>query len=190
MAQTKICNCCSKPITTRMARGLCSACYQRARAQGNLSAHPSTGDLTLFEKLAYYSQPNTETGCLEWNGAKSHGYGAVWNGGKLVGAHKASWELHHKKSVPDGLFVCHTCDNPACILPAHLFIGSAKENSQDMVKKGRNRRGEKSPSAKLTAMQVLAIRSDFRAHRTIAPEYGVTHRCIGEIKTRALWAHI
>lgn len=78
-------------------------------------------------------------GCVIWFGAKTvRGYGCINYKGKNYGANRLAYMAHHKTELPSGLFVCHTCDNPACIKPDHLFLGTSKDNSKDMVNKKRN----------------------------------------------------
>jgi len=86
----------------------------------------------------------------------------------------------------------HRCDNPACLNPDHLFIGSNKDNTQDMLAKGRNghSKGTKHWNAKLTEDQVLQIRKDKRSIYAIAPEYGVTPTLVNRIKLRKVWKHL
>ena len=76
--------------------------------------------------------------CWIWQGSKtSAGYGQLWVDCKQVYAHRVSWEIHYE-AIPDGMFVCHTCDNPTCVSPAHLFVGTSSDNVQDMLKKGHH----------------------------------------------------
>ncbi len=76
--------------------------------------------------------------CWPWTGKRNtRGYGTMGRGGRCIIATRISWELAHKEPVPKELSVCHTCDNPSCVNPAHLFLGSARTNGADMSLKGR-----------------------------------------------------
>lgn len=91
----------------------------------------------------------TESDCWEWQGNKNPaGYGrfTVKENGKSVSllAHRASWMVHNNVDViPKGMFICHHCDNPKCINPNHLYMGTPKDNAQDCVRRGRHRKGKK-----------------------------------------------
>lgn len=77
-------------------------------------------------------------GCWVWQKSLTKkGYGRFWNGTKAVKAHRASYELYVGK-IPPTLFVCHKCDNPKCVRPDHLFLGTNRDNMIDMIQKGRN----------------------------------------------------
>jgi hypothetical protein len=77
--------------------------------------------------------------CWEWIGCKgSHGYGAIRKNGKVITAHRLSWEIHFG-SIPQNMLVCHKCDNRFCVRPDHLFLGSRLDNNRDMFLKGRNK---------------------------------------------------
>ena len=77
-------------------------------------------------------------GCLEFSGARSNGYGRIWWNGRLRQASRIAWELVAGQPIPDDLFVCHACDNPACCRPDHLFLGNNSENIKDAIRKGRH----------------------------------------------------
>lgn len=143
----------------------------------------------------FWEKVSKSDGCWEWTGAISQkGYGNFWDGARYVNAHKFSWEFQHGKA-PDRMCVCHVCDNPKCVRPDHLFIGSYSDNMQDCSKKGRLNHyfGESSPAAKLTEAQVLEIR---RAHAQgarmsdLARRYGLTQSSIALIVRGINWSHL
>ena len=136
---------------------------------------------------------NQTDGCWLWTGATTYyGYGSIDIDGRPYRAHRLSWELHNG-SIPEGLNVLHTCDNPPCVRPDHLWLGTHAENMRDRDFKGRLvpppiRRGEDANAAKLTAEQVLAIREDTRSLRLIAADYDVSRSAISLIRRRKNWA--
>lgn len=107
-------------------------------------------------------------------------------------SHRLAWQLTYG-DIPDGLLVCHRCDNPPCCNPKHLFLGTQKDNMQDMSKKGRNadKRGEKSPVAKLTQKQVDEIRERFATggvtKAQLSREYSVGQTTIHYVITFKRW---
>jgi len=141
--------------------------------------------------------------CWEWTAGKnSHHYGCFRIGSltdgsrKQVLAHRWSYE-HFIGSIPEGLFVCHKCDNPSCVNPAHFFLGTNSDNIRDCISKGlfgtRDTRGVKNGRAKLTEGQVLEIRDKYPSCGTMASlagAYGVTKTQISWIINRKSWAHI
>jgi len=152
----------------------------------------------------HYSRPSAEErfwgqvakgdGCWEWTGTdRGRGYGRIYANGRTIGTHRFSYELHHGP-IPAGMFVCHSCDNPRCVRPDHLFLGAPAENSADMVAKGRQNSpvGERHGGSKLKAEDVRQIRRlvDERAvtQREIGERFGVSQSLVAQIAARKVWA--
>jgi len=151
-------------------------------------------EVRFWAKVVKSSSPD---GCWHWIGGKTGGYGIITIQYKSIGAHRFSYELHNG-SIPNGLFVCHHCDTPSCVNPAHLFLGTPKDNMDDMVQKGRQRRtkppvfsGEDHPCATLTWEQVEKIRSLYASGRNTITElatiYGTRASNIGMIVHWRSW---
>lgn len=104
-------------------------------------------------------------------------------------AHRMSWLLY-RGEIPNDLFMLHRCDNPACVNPEHLFLGTQRDNLIDCKKKGRNGIGEQNGMAILSKKNVLAIFSDLRTYEKIAIDYGVTTSNVSMIKNGRSWSHI
>lgn len=136
-------------------------------------------------------------GCWDWGGSKNKntGYGKVLRGGSGNGsvlAHRASWELHNGP-IPDGMCVCHRCDNRSCVNPDHLFLGTHADNSADMVAKGRSTRGERGGHRSLTEDDVFSIIDEYKdgvSRAAIAKKHGVAKSTIYHIMERRIWAHL
>lgn len=126
--------------------------------------------------------------CWNWTGAVNRrGYGTLWLGG-VYKAHRVSMAIDG--CDPLELMACHSCDNPPCINPAHLFAGTGMDNINDREAKARGARGESHGLRKLTEDDVRAIRADTRVHRIIAEEYGVSDMSISHVKSRKTWMHV
>lgn len=141
--------------------------------------------MTGEDKLSRYTRRGAPDDCWPWIGGKHrHGYGGVYVGKRHVKAHRLAWEVANQTSVPSGMFVCHRCDNPSCVNPSHLFIGTAAENNADKAKKGRAPQffGTANPAARLTDEQVSAILADARQQRDIARAYGISQGSVSRIK--------
>jgi hypothetical protein len=139
--------------------------------------------------------------CWTWSRGKrgkdpAHAYGglSLGPGRKHELAHRAMWELTWGRRVPAGKFVCHTCDNPACCRPSHLYLGTPADNMRDKTVRGRGRQpcGEQHCQAKLTNDQVLTIRATvgYRIVSKLARQYGVTPSVIRHIQRRTTWKHL
>lgn len=140
----------------------------------------------------------SETGCWEWVGTKrgeSAGvyYGGTSIGGKSILAHRASYELYVGK-IPDGMLVCHKCDNPKCVNPEHLFLGTHFDNARDMSIKNRGTNGEKSNNSKLTNTKaveiVFAASMKNMKQKDIASVFGISEKTVNKIFNRKSWKHI
>ncbi len=154
----------------------------------------TTQDVARFNSKIDKSSPN---GCWEWTaGAIRNGYGRFKLHGKDVLAHRVAYKIY-VGDIPDGLFVCHSCDNPRCCNPAHLWLGTNADNTKDMVEKGRCRsagpRGEQNGMSRLTKADVLEIKSK-RAYGTnqyvLAKEYGVSQSLISLVCSGKVWSHV
>lgn len=138
----------------------------------------------LKDKYESYIYPEPNTGCWIWAGDHSNLYGRFTFNGKRQLAHRISYQLH-KGEIPSNMFVCHRCDSPFCVNPDHLFVGTAKDNVHDMMKKGR-RRG----SNKLSEEQVKMIRSIDYSRFTMlyaAKKFGVTEANVSYILSNKSW---
>jgi len=131
-----------------------------------------------------------QSGCWEWTAYKdANGYGAISFSGKRKLAHRVMYELRYGL-IPAGACVCHSCDNPACVNPDHLFLGSHAENMADMASKGRAPKGETHVAAKLTEADVLAIRADTGTQQEIAAKYGIGKSQVSRIRLGQTWKHV
>ena len=138
--------------------------------------------------LRFWEKVAKSEGCWLWTATKTRrGYGHVRVGRRLVSAHRVSWVLANGE-IPAGLSVCHRCDNPACVNPAHLFLGTHAENIQDAAAKGRMAHGERAARARLTALDVRWIRA-YAAYpaRVVGKAFGVGHACIWSIRSGRTW---
>lgn len=134
--------------------------------------------------------------CWEWTAciARDVGYGLFWNGERLVSAHRFSYLMEHG-SIPDGLYVCHHCDNRRCVRPEHLYAADQSRNLLDCVKRGRHnpKRGEASNLAKITEDDVRDIRARYaRGERqaAIGRDYGIKQPTVSGIVNHHWWAHV
>lgn len=153
---------------------------------------------------SYYKNQNrifggmkiNDCGCWEFAGSKVRGgYGRITIGKRKFLAHRVSYGILVGK-IPNGMDVLHHCDNPSCINPKHLFLGTDKDNVADCIRKGRQRNayGEKCHFAKLTANQVREIRKIYKKGKIgctkIGRIYGMSRSAILLIVKRIKWKHI
>ena len=153
---------------------------------------------SLEDRFWKYVVKKGENECWEWTGQKLRGYGRISKGRRgenSVSAHRVSWSLHNKQEIPAGMFVMHKCDNPECTNPNHLMIGTAKDNSQDMINKGRKRTvaplGEENGKALLNEEKVRIIRANPDIpHAKLGRMLGVSPNCIRGVRIGRTWSHI
>lgn len=178
-------------------RGYCELHYQRLRKHGDpLTADTRHWLVTPFaERFWAKTARGDGDGCWEWTSNRdSHGYGMMIVKGERRKAHRLAMEFEHGR-LPSSVLVCHRCDNPPCVRPDHLFLGTAADNTHDAMRKGRlifppHVPGEKSGQAKVTRRQVDAIRERAAAgemHVTLAREFGLTPSGVGRIVHRKTW---
>jgi hypothetical protein len=143
----------------------------------------------------FWGKVNKGPGCWEWTAGKSTaGYGGFKVDGIQMKAHRFVWELVHG-SIPDGMLVCHHCDNPGCVNPEHLFLGTPQDNMDDKVKKGRHKSpsGSRHGMAKLTEWQVLKIRELVQSgddRGIVGARFGVSRNYITKIVSREIWSSV
>lgn len=158
----------------------------------------------------FWSKAVADGDCLVWMANRNaRGYGMVGQFSKMRSAHRVAWELANKQKIPTGLFVLHHCDNPPCVKPEHLFLGTSTDNMLDMARKGRGGkakglrngaythpeqrpRGASNGQSKLTIYDVRRIRSIYiprkYSARRIAREYGLHRDTIEKVLRRKNWA--
>jgi len=132
--------------------------------------------------------------CWEWTtGRYGTGYGQFWADGTGQSAHRVAWALTNG-AIPEGMLVCHHCDNRVCCNPAHLFLGTQADNIADAAKKGRMAKGEDISRSKLTEADVIEIRIRYKAggvtQEVLGQEFDVGNVCIHYIVRGRTWRHL
>lgn len=183
-----------------------------AKRVGNRTNHPVR---PLAERF-WTRAEKTET-CWLWRGSRGVRYGRITIDGRFVQAHRAAWSLAYG-GIPSGQLVCHHCDNPLCVNPEHLFIGTQQDNMRDCAAKGRNgsqaspeklargrrhglqkhperaARGEAHGHTCLSEQQVREIRSQWFTGKftmtAIAAVYGVSRKTVSHIVHGITWSHV
>jgi hypothetical protein len=128
-------------------------------------------------------------GCLLWKGPLHNGYGRISLCGENVSTHRLMFTLLNGP-IPDDLFVCHKCDDPRCINPEHLFLGTPADNSTDMVVKGRSPRGRRNANARLSDDVVREIRASKDSLSVLGRKYGVSPSTISNARRGDRWRHV
>lgn len=151
------------------------------------------GSVPLKER--FWAKVIKTDSCWNWMGSINRGRGQININGKPRFASVVSWEMEYGK-IPNGQCVCHKCDNPLCVRPNHLFLGTQRDNIYDAISKGRIKlppvmSGEKSQSAKLNLGIVREIRNNKKdTYAALAKRYNVCIATIGNIKNHKVWKGI
>ena len=138
----------------------------------------------------FWRSVDTSGECWTWTASKwPNGYGRINVAGRTVGTHRVAYELEYGP-IPEGMFVCHTCDRRDCVRPTHLFLGSVGDNNRDMWSKGRGR-GLDPHNGKLTDAQRREAVARVGAGETktaVAADYGVTRQAITHLVKAGIYA--
>ncbi len=177
-----------------MGKGWGRFCSKSCSMRHQRSQRPP---IPLAERFKQYLGAIAESGCIPWVGGKNKaGYGRIGVGGREAGvmlAHRVAYKLAFGP-IPEGLLVCHHCDNPACVNPAHLFLGTDADNTADCVAKNRNVKGERCQKNKLTEPTVILIRNRYASgdatQLQLANEYGIAQTLVSQVVRRLVWKHV
>jgi hypothetical protein len=189
----KVDGCISK---LRGGLGYCSKHYQRFKKHGDpnkgIKLHGS-----IEERFWRFVDKSDDDSCWNWFGQKINGYGRISLGAKSLasdGSHRVSWKMHNKQEIPKGMFVMHSCDNPSCVNPKHLSLGTPKDNSDDMIAKGRKKQvihiGEKNGKSIIKPEIVRFIRSSDLSHAELARQLNISNGCVRSVRSKRTWKHI
>jgi hypothetical protein len=222
--KARICAQCGAWLSSEHIRYCSRQCYTQARAPKrtcqvcgaptrkrffcSINCRSIAWRMPLREVFERHFVEGAPGDCWEWMGNRNKaGYGTLSHfanleasGRKTELAHRIAYRLY-VGPIPPGLIVCHTCDNPPCVNPAHFFLGTSGDNSADMAKKGRAargpepgafylRRGTAHHHAKLTDAAVIHIYESGDSGRSLAQRFGVSPGTIHLIRQGKIWTHI
>jgi hypothetical protein len=138
------------------------------------------------------ANPPEDGTCVEWpKGRHGRGYGRVWTGSREF-AHRVAYKLA-VGPIPEGMEILHKCDNPPCVRPDHLMLGTHDDNMKDAAAKGRTLHGERHKDAKLNCAQVQEIRRLYRegaSQRKLGSSFGIDKSVVSRLVTRKTWKHV
>lgn len=194
-----------------VAKGLCGKHYQRMKNNGDPIKKLSMKGDSLENR--FWSRVDKSGNCWEWTGHKTKdGYGRLFRNGKTVRAHRLSYEIHIGQ-IPEGMSICHHCDNPCCVNPDHLFAGTTADNVADREEKGRSNvesrsgdnhwmtrkpwriaHGRTMMRSHLTDEMVMKIKIRYAdggvTQRKLATDWGISYKNMNLILTGKTWKHI
>lgn len=188
-----VCRVCSITVYVKPCeadkRATCGApdCLKQARRMANARR----AEDVAFRVRRFWQKVEQGDGCWRWFGKlNAQGYGIVQRGGKTLLAHRYAFTIT-RGEIPDGMNVCHRCDNPPCVNPAHLFLGSHGDNAADKTQKGRQARGERHGCSKLRWSDVLAMRAAWdgtvAGRRILAEQFNVSVSSVEKILAGETW---
>lgn len=153
-------------------------------------------DMDRFESKIFVVTEGDHIGCYETTCCKNKdGYSIGSINSKNILAHRLMYQIWHPDENIDNLFICHRCDNPACVNPEHLFSGTSQDNEDDKVNKDRQAKGSKNGNSKLTDVNIiefinLTLSGDFTSCYDIAEHYNVSYEAIIRIINQKMWTHV
>lgn len=181
-----------------LCKSFCNKHYLRFMKHGDPLVLLSTSKKVIPSEVRFWKyviKGKKPEDCWRWTGSKMvFGYGKFYGNKKYIPSHRYSYELHIGL-IPDGLLVCHKCDNPECSNPLHLFLGTYQDNMDDKVSKGRESKlkGSLHPHAKLKEDDVVKIKNKLKEKvlmRILADQYKVSVGTIRAIKGGYIWKHV
>ncbi len=147
--------------------------------------------MTFADPFEFFTHSRIRrNGCWEWTKAKNKGYGVLRWRGRTASAHRVAWELWHGREAPSHLVVRHKCDNPPCVNPDHLELGTRADNNRDRDSRGRTHRGERTGGAKLTTELVMALRAETDGHAAVARKYALPYGTVYSARMGINWKHL
>jgi hypothetical protein len=195
MEKCSVENCCNDVRVKSL--GLCYKHYVRLKTHGSVEdkKHSHASIEQRFWRLV---DKRSDDECWEWKGQiLKGGYGRLSAGPKGGGAflaHRLSWQLANKQEIPEKMVVMHKCDNPKCVNPNHLSLGTYMENTWDMISKGRAKHvvffGTDNKRSILNPELVVEIRNSDLNHAAMARKIGVSVGCIRSVRSGRTWSHV